>query len=115
MIRNETFLERHLYAPELNTLVVRGVRFRVPGATDVRDARSMLGWRPCMHKHKVTVTFTYPEPFAHGSATQTGFYHSLARAVEHIRMLHDGRFAGGETLIGTMPRASKAVKVEMLG
>src|SRR5690606_39101091 len=35
----KVYLERHQYAPELNTLYVRGVPFKAPGCTDIGSAR----------------------------------------------------------------------------
>lgn len=55
-------LETHLYAPELNTLVVRGVRFRCEGCVTIKQARAKL-FAPVVVGRVVKISWRYPEPF----------------------------------------------------
>lgn len=64
------YLIVHRYAPELNTLVRRGVEFRCAGCTTIKQARAKL-FAPVTRGRVVKISWKYPEPFH--SVLGTGF------------------------------------------
>lgn len=56
------YLVVHRYAPELNILIRRGVEFRCPGCTTIKQARAKL-FSPVVLGRIVKITWRYPEPF----------------------------------------------------
>lgn len=56
------YLVVHRYAPELNTLIRRGVEFRAAGCTTIKQARAKL-FSPVAHGRIVKISWRYPEPF----------------------------------------------------
>lgn len=82
------YLIVHRYAPELNTLIRRGVGFRCAGCTTIKQARAKL-FAPSPSGRYVKVVWTYPERFLVGSQSRQGLIPLGENAYRQVKQLKE--------------------------
>ena len=78
-------LERHRYAPELNTLWVGSTPLKVPGSISIHGAIKHLGWVPVEPRRMVEVRVVYPAEWASLNREHIGWVHNY----QHIKLVLD--------------------------
>lgn len=92
-------LERHRYAPELNTLAIGSTRLRVPGQVTIQGATEYLGWTRAKPTRMVEVRVEYPPAWSNLSRVHRGWVHNYHHAQVVVQKLRQYHCGGDRTLL----------------
>lgn len=100
VLKNQKILERHLYAPELNKVYIRGVAIPAPGVTLVSEYRKRNAPRPLFIQ--ATVSTKYDDPGKKWlQRTYSGAVSTRAEALAFARDLRTKLAEGGRVVVKT--------------